>query len=1789
MKPLFRKYPLMGLFLCLYSGLAFSQTYYFTTYEQNTSIRLYSGCETKLCDRYSMVSWDSYYRQFAGWTGTPDASTVNSFLNFRVMFPPGYDINDSTKKYPVIVMLHGAGESGRIWTNNYNYDISDPRYDNNSHNLLHGGNEHRQAVQRPANDPRAFPGIVVFPQAPYNGAHSDITQQNTLSQNEEFIVRFLQEQIVGVYHGDINRIYMHGLSNGARCTWALAIKRPDLFAAIHPMSGTPYNTSWAADKLVTIPIRLSQGGTDTNPNPVAGQLAVDAMNNAGGSAEMILFPNLGHGVWVDTYNRPDFFSWLLSKNKLDIHVFGGDPSICEGNNVRLGFSKGMTAYQWRRNGVDILGATNWDYSTNIPGVYTVAFTRPNGTTDVSNPVEVTEKEDSSLKPTLTYNSTTASPYLPITGIASPINIVTLTAEPGFSQYRWYKNDGILQTNTSNTLSINTGSGSSGNAGNYTVQGITASGCDSQLSDPVTLYYFNPNNPPGTPTGVTAQGIAPTETRVNWTDVTGEVKYEIWRYRFNTSGANGYNSINWRFVGSVPANTTTFVDKGLNPGATYRYKVRAIGLQGTAANTQEIIRSPTPDNIPPTAPSNLTATNITDTQVTLTWDAATDNDRVYKYQIFNGSTLIATVSGSYSYAGGADVFTDPPTTYTVTDLAPGTTYFFSVRALDFITPLTSDDNLRNYSPLSEVAEVTTQSSVNGLQFKYYTHSGLSGNNDSGASQLAEPYTTTNGPNFNFENPSASANGQLVEEGVVSNFDISGAFTYQNTSDPNNFVYAFDGYLQVNQTGRYRFFTRSDDGSRLYIDANNDGDFDSNEILNNDGAQAETTVWLPNSPTSYFTLNAGVRYKIRVTYFENTGGNVLYVRYTRSTSGSPSTAFPDAGDIPNSWLYQTGTIVSTYYLKSNADGENPTINTAWTTNPSGSGGTTAPANVFANPNTVFVLANRQTVTINDEWTISGSGSKVVVGNGTDITLNLNAAVNATMEASANATINVNHATVPQFTLMDATSTVNFTVLPTGGNIPIASYGNVTLTASGQYNFPMSTTTIKGNLNIANGVTTTGVAKNLTTLRIGGDLTINNTSGNPFPATGDQQYALVFTGGKTHTVNFTTPVDPTLFSIQTDFGDVVNFNGLSGRTFTVGSSQGGGLSLKGSSRLNLGNNNLVVTERGTINANSETGTLSMAGGNFNFMSTAAQNSTVYFADNSEVNNFTSSTPANNRLSINGRVTVNNLVNVLLGELYCGSGYLALKSTSDSGGGTARIGSLLNGAKVTGEINFQRYMSGEGRIYRYISSPVKGFTAQQLQQFFPITGKFSGANTDAGLTSANTSMYEYNEPEYVQFPAVDGTNQQAMEVGKGYSAFIRKASEATVIEYVGEANQGTVTFNLTGGTGSPDDGWNLLGNPYPAPIQWTGNPNGGAWISSGGVSNIIYVRENWYEDGQAYTAVRTYDAGWDGKVAPGQAFWVRTTTSNPTLSITENAKATTDAAFYRDGSPANELKITMRSEKLQDVAVIRFLPEATPEFDTEIDGVKLDNSFFNLSTLTTDGEPLVINNTTADYCSQEVPLRITNAADGTYQLEIEGVESILTGDKVTLVDNFTGTETAINDAHSLSFSITSDPASKADGRFVLRFEKPEVWLVAEGDNLVASIENAHYVWYRNGEELIGQNGRTLEHPENGTYQVEATQGSCTKISEPIVFVVTAAETSREEQNNQQSPYPNPTRNKVTVTLSQPILLNTIRTVSVVGQIVEAPVQPLTENSVEVDFSELPSGLYLLYVNEKRYRVIRE
>ena len=324
-------------------------------------------------------------------------------------------------------------------------------------------------------------------------------------------------------------------------------------------------------------------------------------------------------------------------------------------------------------------------------------------------------------------------------------------------------------------------------------------------------------------------------------------------------------------------------------------------------------------------------------------------------------------------------------------------------------------------------------------------------------------------------------------------------------------------------------------------------------------------------------------------------------------------------------------------------------------------------------------------------------------------------------------------------------------------------------------------------------------------------------------------------------------------------------------------------------------------------------------------------------------------------GRISLTQPLN-LLGSLnfnsateFASNGNLTLISTSDGTAGNAMIGEILNGASVTGDVSVQRFISGEGEIWRYISSPVSDATVADWQDDFPITGTFADPSTGPGINSSRASLYHYGESSsgtelqlgWMAYPTSGTAASNNIIPGGGYTALMINGTNPTTVEVSGVINQGNLNFDVS----FAGSGWNLLGNPYPATIDWSSTTG---WVSSG-LANAIYIRNN--ENGNSNSTVASFvdgigTNGGTGFVATGQSFWVQAIAANPSLQINERAKSGNTGAFFRKSRDDNWFRVTLRNEAQFDETVIRFSEEATLEYDITKDAKKFTNGGINLST---------------------------------------------------------------------------------------------------------------------------------------------------------------------------------------------------------------------------------------------------
>ncbi len=176
-----------------------------------------------------------------------------------------------------------------------------------------------------------------------------------------------------------------------------------------------------------------------------------------------------------------------------------------------------------------------------------------------------------------------------------------------------------------------------------------------------------SRPPAAPSQLTANATFG-QVDLSWADNSdNEASFEIWQ---SVTGENG----TFTLERSVAADVAAYSNTGLQDGAEYCYRVRAIGAKGLASefsNTQ-CATTPVPTTPPPATPTDLVATATAPSSISLTWmDHASDEQG---FEIWRSTTG---VGGTY-----APLDTVGPNSSSANDtgLSGSTEYCYQVRAI-----------------------------------------------------------------------------------------------------------------------------------------------------------------------------------------------------------------------------------------------------------------------------------------------------------------------------------------------------------------------------------------------------------------------------------------------------------------------------------------------------------------------------------------------------------------------------------------------------------------------------------------------------------------------------------------------------------------------------------------------------------------------------------------------------------------------------------------------------------------------------------------------------------------------------------------------------------------------------------------------------------------------------------------------------------------------------------------------------------------------------------------------------
>ena len=205
---------------------------------------------------------------------------------YGLYLPKNYDPG---KKYPLVIMLHGAGSNHRL-----------------ALRRVFGKSNANDETDVEAS--RYFPAwadvdyIVASPYARGTAGYQGIPEKDVYDVLADVKKRF---------NIDEDRTYLTGLSMGGGGTLWLAMTRPDIWAAIAPVCpAPPQGTDELIGNSLNLPAYFFHGDKDQAVPVTVSREWVRKLKDQGSQAEYAEYPGIGHNSWENAYRDEFIFDWF---------------------------------------------------------------------------------------------------------------------------------------------------------------------------------------------------------------------------------------------------------------------------------------------------------------------------------------------------------------------------------------------------------------------------------------------------------------------------------------------------------------------------------------------------------------------------------------------------------------------------------------------------------------------------------------------------------------------------------------------------------------------------------------------------------------------------------------------------------------------------------------------------------------------------------------------------------------------------------------------------------------------------------------------------------------------------------------------------------------------------------------------------------------------------------------------------------------------------------------------------------------------------------------------------------------------------------------------------------------------------------------------------------------------------------------------------------------------------------------------------------------------------------------
>jgi hypothetical protein len=412
---------------------------------------------------------------------------------------------------------------------------------------------------------------------------------------------------------------------------------------------------------------------------------------------------------------------------------------------------------------------------------------------------------------------------------------------------------------------------------------------------------------------------------------------------------------------------------------------------------------------------------------------------------------------------------------------------------------------------------------------------------------------------------------------------------------------------------------------------------------------------------------------------------------------------------------------------------------------------------------------------------------------------------------------------------------------------------------------------------------------------------------------------------------------------------------------------------------------------------GLIDATAGTAEFSGLAPQSVPVNLFSGDRVMNLTVSN--NTGVTLSGPLNVTGTVLVQNGNL-ASDGNLTLVSEA---AGTALIDGAGAGT-VSGNVTMQRYLPSRFG-YRYFSSP---FTSSLVSEF----------GDDMDLASSWPMFYRYDESRTSSGWVSYSTGTSPLVPFEGYAVNFGSVDTPYTVDVTGEVNNGAISVTLYNNNNAYTKGFNLVGNPYPSPVDW----NAAGWTKTG-IDNALYFFRTSTTDeyGGTYSSYVngiSSDGVADNIIPSMQGFFVHVSDGSypvtGVLGATNSVRVNNQShIFFKSSQSANRFLIRLTAAFSDDASstdpmVVYFDDGADVAFDSELDALKLFNTDMmvtNLFSVLTNGSKLSVNALPQQTDSVVyVPLGLTSYRDGEVVFALRNLENLPENVRIMFRDAATG-----------------------------------------------------------------------------------------------------------------------------------------------------------------------------------------